>query len=235
MKHKKVLVFIFIFLIVTLLLGLTSVTKNDSSQVEQLGKQRENIIKQNIVIEVAEVRKAVQDESQDNIHIKEVEQQPNNTENREVTPVVSKDIDRKVNNKNDTKTELKEQTSDNKIEQKGQEKSKVTETVTQDNGITNEKEEQKQEEKKAERVVTFKRNDKYIQKIHNYFTNHESDDMKQYGYKIVIDSSIINQTSGFTYSELNMSGYTNKAGTIRIYARDYFLNGNYVETQCFVL
>lgn len=233
MKHKKVLVFIIVFLTVTLLLGITSVIQNDSSQVEQLGKEQENIIEQNTVIEVAEVKEVMQD----NVDIENVEQQPNNTEiveNKKVTPVVSQGTDKKVNNKNATKTEVKEKTSNNKVKQKNQENPKVTESTIQDPGISNKKEE-KQEEKKAERIVTFKRNDTYIQKIENYLTIHESEDMKKYGYTIQKDEKIVNQTTGFTYSDINMSGYTNKAGTIRIYARDYFLNGNYVETQCFVL
>jgi hypothetical protein len=132
-------------------------------------------------------------------------------------------------------TEIKEKQSNNNEENKVVQENTNNSEIKKQEEVSNKQEEVKVDENKQERVVTFKQNDTYIQKIKSYLTNHESEDMKQYGYNIQIDSSIVNMTSGFTYSELNMSGYTNKAGTIRIYARDYYLNGNYVETQCFVL
>ena len=52
---------------------------------------------------------------------------------------------------------------------------------------------------------------------------------------IVEDASIVELTTGFTYSEMNLSADLNRTGTIRVYARDYYLNGQYMYTQCYVL
>ena len=70
----------------------------------------------------------------------------------------------------------------------------------------------------------------------NVINNNQSEDMKNYGYKIVVDSSIVDITSQFTYTEQRViDKITWKFGTIRIYARDYYCNGQYVWTECFII
>ena len=129
------------------------------------------------------------------------------------------------------------------------EKKEVTEenaeTIEQnfENKEDNKTEEQtvnKTEEKKtSEQVVTkeeFKENSNMINTIKNVINNNQSEDMKNYGYKIVVDSSIVDITSQFTYTEQRViDKIAWKFGTIRIYARDYYCNGQYVWTECFII
>lgn len=75
-----------------------------------------------------------------------------------------------------------------------------------------------------------------INKIKEIIKNNETDDMKMYGYDVVVDNTIPNITNEFTFSEQRvMNKLTLKFGTIRIYARDYYNNGVYISTQCFII
>lgn len=117
--------------------------------------------------------------------------------------------------------------------------SKPTEKVTiqENNTINNNSAIQTKEETKQ--VVTkeeFKENSNMINTIKNVINNNQSEDMKNYGYKIVVDSSIVDITSQFTYTEQRViDKIAWKFGTIRIYARDYYCNGQYVWTECFII
>lgn len=76
----------------------------------------------------------------------------------------------------------------------------------------------------------FVKNAEYIAKMKTYLEKNSKREIT-----IVEDASIIELTTGFTYSEFNLSAYTNKAGIVKIYARDYYVNGQYMYTQCYVL
>lgn len=85
-------------------------------------------------------------------------------------------------------------------------------------------------------VVEYKENTAMISNIKNTINNNVSEDMQTYGYNIVVDSSIVNLTNQFTFSEKRVADkIKSKFGTIRIYARDYYLNGSYVWTECYVI
>lgn len=87
-----------------------------------------------------------------------------------------------------------------------------------------------------EDVVGYKENTAMINNIKNAINNNISEDMQTYGYNIVVDSSIANLTNQFTFSEKRVADkIKSKFGTIRIYARDYYLNGSYVWTECYVI
>ena len=59
---------------------------------------------------------------------------------------------------------------------------------------------------------------------------------KLYGYNIVIDSSIVEDTSQFTYTKQRVIDKIKyKFGTIKIYARDYYNNGQLICTQCYII
>ncbi len=80
------------------------------------------------------------------------------------------------------------------------------------------------------------RNDTMISKIKNIINNNPSEYMKTYGYEVVVDSSIKKETSQFTFTENRIKAFiTNKFGTIRIYAEDYYKNGELIMTQCYIL
>ena len=82
----------------------------------------------------------------------------------------------------------------------------------------------------------YKTNDNMINTIRNVINSNQSEDMKLYGYNIVVDSSIVDATSQFTYTEQRVIDKIKyKFGTIRIYARDYYNNGQYICTQCYII
>lgn len=82
----------------------------------------------------------------------------------------------------------------------------------------------------------YKTNDTMINTIRNVINSNQSEDMKLYGYNIVVDSSIVDVTSQFTYTEQRVIDKIKyKFGTIRIYVRDYYNNGQYICTQCYII
>lgn len=82
----------------------------------------------------------------------------------------------------------------------------------------------------------YKTNDTMINTIRNIINSNQSEDMKLYGYNIVVDISIVDVTSQFTYTEQRVIDKIKyKFGTIRIYARDYYNNGQYICTQCYII
>lgn len=97
----------------------------------------------------------------------------------------------------------------------------------------------KQEVVKEQSVIIgeeYKTNDAMINTIKNVINSKQSEDMKLYGYNIVVDSSIVDITSQFTYTEQRVSDKIKyKFGTIRVYARDYYNNGQYICTQCYII
>lgn len=160
--------------------------------------------------------------------------------------------DKQVDNKNEVKTteNKKEKNTNNNLE------NKIETPKKEDNKPKEEisnipKEESKQEnitpkpiEKPKEEPVeipkqdehTYKYNASIVEKIKNDIKNNESTYMQQYGYNIVVDQSIITQTNQFTYTDIRVkSMIKNKFGTIKIYARDYYLNGNYMYTEAYIL
>lgn len=83
---------------------------------------------------------------------------------------------------------------------------------------------------------TFAPNYEMIEKIKQTIKANETEDMKTYGYEIVVDSSIKGKTNPFTFTELrvkNMIKYS--FGTIRIYAENYYVGGELVMVNCYIL
>jgi len=82
----------------------------------------------------------------------------------------------------------------------------------------------------------YKINEKKIAEIRNIINSNPSEDMKLYGYEIVVDSSITEITTQFTFTEKRVKNkITWKFGTIRIYAQDYYRNGQYITTECYLI
>ena len=110
-------------------------------------------------------------------------------------------------------------------------------TITKDekSEYTNVEQIKKNEElKKQEEKCII--NYEMIEKIKNIIINNESEDMKRYGYSVIVDSSITNITNQFTFSEKRViDKITLKFGTIRIYAFDYYEMEQFICTQCFII
>ena len=82
----------------------------------------------------------------------------------------------------------------------------------------------------------YKINEKKIAEIRNIMNSNPSEDMKCYGYEIVVDSSITEITTQFTFTEKRVKDKIAwKFGTIRIYAQDYYRNGQYITTECYLI
>ena len=82
----------------------------------------------------------------------------------------------------------------------------------------------------------YKINEKKIAEIRNIINSNPSEDMKIYGYEIVVDSSITEITTQFTFTEKKVKDKIAwKFGTIRIYAQDYYRNGQYITTECYLI
>lgn len=157
------------------------------------------------------------------------------------TPVAENEIEVK-NNKNSTP----QVTTNNKqfIAEVKQEKSETKKDnntpQTKDESIQVQPEKTEQEVVKEEKPVTigeeYKTNDAMINNIKNIINSNQSEDMKLYGYNIVIDSSIVEDTSQFTYTKQRVIDKIKyKFGTIRIYVRDYYNNGQFICTQCYII
>ena len=82
----------------------------------------------------------------------------------------------------------------------------------------------------------YVRNEQMIQKIKSVIESNVTEDMKNYGYTIVVDSSIKNLTNQFTFTESRVKNNIRYSfGTIRIYAEDYYSNGQLIMTECYIL
>lgn len=82
----------------------------------------------------------------------------------------------------------------------------------------------------------YVRNDAMINKIKQIIQNNPTENMKNFGYNIVVDSSIKTQTNQFTFSENRViNAIRNKFGTIRIYVEDFYKDNQLIMTECYIL
>ena len=185
-----------------------------------------------------------------------VQKQEITTDNKKVVEVPRQDQTQtqkqeqpKTNNQ--TATEKPKQEQPKQEEQPKKEETAQNnkqETPTQNNQEQIKQEEPKKEESKVEKqeetkveqekknIEEYKINQEMINRIKTVIKNNETEDMKTYGYEIVVDSSIPELTNEFTFTEKRViNKITWSCGIIKIYARDYYYNGNLVSTQCFIL
>ena len=103
----------------------------------------------------------------------------------------------------------------------------------------------KQKEEKVSPKETKKENDTLVEEyrvnnikineMKNIINNNVSADMKEFGYSIIVDPSIVNLSNYFTFTEKRVkSKVEDRFGTIKIYARDLYVNGGYAHTECFI-
>lgn len=121
-----------------------------------------------------------------------------------------------------------------------------TQNNTNENAVTQQKnecdtqkKEEKQENKKQDipkNIKTYQRNTTMEHTMKEYIKNNPSEFMQKYGFNITSDSSIVEHTNEFTYTEKRVkSKIKYKFGTIKIYAHDVLLDGVYQFTECFIL
>ena len=74
------------------------------------------------------------------------------------------------------------------------------------------------------------------QNIINIINSNPSEYMIQDGYTVEVDSSIVNLTNQFTFTEERVKNKVlYKAGTIKVYAQDYYFGGQYLFTECYIM
>lgn len=83
---------------------------------------------------------------------------------------------------------------------------------------------------------TYVYNAEMTQRIVDIINSNPSEFMKTYGFTVSIDSSITSLTNQFTFFENRViEKIQSKFGTIRVYAQDHYLNGEYLFTECFII
>lgn len=247
MNKKKICIiissiFIFIIIIcVALYLYSKNSQKLESSKSLESEEIQNEIIENTTDVEIPEVQEeksmSNEDENQKEINTSIVQEEKEDSKN--VAEASSKTSSKKTNTKSIESKAKNTQTETKKTETPKQVENTTTTTTTIIE--TPKKEEIKEDPKPSQSAPStntekYVKNDAMINKIKNVIQNNESDFMKQYGYNIVVDSSIKAQTNQFTYTENRVKSYiTYKFGTIRIYAEDYYVNGNLIMTECYIL
>lgn len=226
----------YVFLAFILIFG-TSILSG--SMTYQKTNQKTNNIPQS---EVQNVENAIQEIPSDEQIVEEFKKEIISEEVQEEieTPSVIEDKTAMVQTKISTPqvTATKKQVVD-EVKQEVKIENNNNTPQTKDETIQTIPETPKQEVAKEQPVTIgeeYKTNNAMINTIKNIINSNQSEDMKLYGYNIVVDSSIVETTSQFTYTEQRVVDKIKyKFGTIRIYARDYYNNGQYICTQCYII
>lgn len=236
---SSILIFIIIICVALYLYSKNSQKLESSKSLESEEIQNE-IIENTTDVEIPEVQEeksiSNEDENQKEINTSIVQEEKEDSKN--VAEASSKTSSEKTNTKSIESKAKTTQTETKKTETPKQVENTTTTTTIIE---TPKKEEIKEDPKPSQSAPStntekYVKNDAMINKIKNVIQNNESDFMKQYGYNIVVDSSIKAQTNQFTYTENRVKSYiTYKFGTIRIYAEDYYVNGNLIMTECYIL
>lgn len=232
-KKKICIVIIGVLILIILACILINIFTNKNISVSNNEKnsiQEENTIVQN---EIVENNLAVVDE---NIIKNDVSQNTNIAKEDNIKTPTSKETSKETIQSNQKIKSNKEQNYKVPVNS-----NKETQTKPQEN-INNNKEEKptstpsQKPLKPEENVEKYIRNDNMINKIKQVIKENETANMKDFGYNIVVDSSIKNQTNQFTFTANRViNSIKAKFGTIRIYAEDYYKNGNLVMTMCYIL
>lgn len=232
---KKYLYYFIIIISIIIMVVLGTIFKN--KQLSIATNNESNILDTNLLESENIIETEEQEEIQQNEEIRE--EQNNQEENKQQETITESTNNKEITTKNKAKeTQTNPTTSINtsnlqsNINQAKQEEQKP---------INNKQETTTQVQTQSTKVQTkeegekFIRNDTMINKIKNVIDNNKSDNMKTYGYTIQVDSSIKSKTNQFTFAEsrvINLIKYS--FGTIRIYAEDYYNNGQFIMTECYI-
>ena len=179
--------------------------------------------------------KFTNNQSEESLDISEFVLNNNKQENSEVaTYSVTNTIKKEANNQKNIMQENNNQVVE-----------EVNTAIVKQNEIENNKDSTINKEIPQENVLVeentapteeYKINEKKIAEIRNIINSNPSEDMKLYGYEIVVDSSITEVTTQFKYKKKRVKDKIAwKFGTIRIYAQDYYRNGKYITTECYLI
>ena len=243
--------YILIILFIVIVATITIITRYNNVNTNQVLNEQQNEVIQDAVqteqiqqevtseniIDIAEIQENIEKEESitDKPKIKEQEKSVIKTskeDNKNIAQTETKEEVKIKVNKEETKETVVVQEKEE--QQEVQVKEEVKQQETEENIET--KEEEVQEESTEVIMEEYRENTALINTMKNYIMNNPSEDMKAYGFEVVVDSSIVELTNQFTYTEQRMRDQlTWRFGTIKIYARDYYYNGEFVITQCFIL
>lgn len=253
---KKILIGVVILEIIIIIISAVIIIKSKYFIAE------ENIESQfKEIAEVEEIEEQVQNEENNSNTIVEEEEitiedkigEDNSTEQMKIdepkTTVQSQVVQNNKNSENPFKTTSKNTNTNNNTNKSNstsvqttietntkKEENNNPQTIVQNNNTSSNTETQKVPETPKTNTVTYKYNENMTNKMISVIKANESDYMKEYGYTVVVDESIITLTNQFTYSDQRVKDkLTYKFGQIRVYARDYFVNGEYKWTECYII
>ena len=234
-RKKKICIIIIIILTFIILGNIFLILTNKDIEVannEEIKLQEENTTSENMTSNVVDENVITQNEISENTTIDETQENISVSSINDTKKVTTQD------NQKNTQNEIQNNKSQAPVVAQ-------KETTTQTQVETNIKTEEPQKtETKVEtapavtetNVEKYVRNDAMINRIKQVIQNNETADMKNFGYSIVVDSSIKNRTNQFTFTESRViNAIRLKFGTIRIYAEDYYYNGQLIMTECYIL
>lgn len=246
--------YILIILFIVIVATITIITRYNNANINQVLNEQQNEVIQDAVqteqiqqevtteniIDIAQIKENIEKESITDKPKNEVQEKSvikiNKEDNKNTAQTETKEEVKTKANKEETIVEKKEETieiieenKEKRVEEKNQEEIPI---------IRKEDKQEETKEDKQEDIITeeYKINNQMINQLKETIKNNETEDMKNYGYEIVVDSSIVEITNQFTFTEYRVKNkLALKYGTIRIYARDYYYNGTYITTQCFII
>lgn len=234
---KKIIIFIITILILGVIAMYSCIQNSKRIQDEKIKNDNNNL-------EIAEITDELKEENNllvENANTETIIEQPKAIDNTEVSKKETSNEIKKDNSNIKTSKQpqgnksnsISKNVNENKNEPKKEVKNESNvmpkdETDQQQTSNTKKEESVKKEE--------YKINNQMIETIKNVIKKYETEDMKKYGYEIVVDSSIKEMTNQFTYTEDRVKQkITWKFGTIKIYAEDYYCNGQYIMTECYII
>lgn len=225
-------IYILIILFIVVVATITVITRYKNASTNQIeNKQKNDIIGEDIRFEsnvidnnvtaVANIKEDAQEERKEQ-NIKDITNQNIETKEQENTTIKTSST---LSSNKTTQEETINKETENQFK-KDNENTKVEQDI---------KKESTQESKESLPIEEYKVNNNMINKMKEAINNNKTEDMINYGYEILVDNSIVNKTNYFTYSDKRLiSKLVYRFGTIRIYARDLYVNGEYAHTECFI-
>mgnify|MGYP005773143891 FL=1 len=205
--------------------GEKAIDMTNVEEEQQAEPQSQNNTIGNLVQEIQKENEQEQKNTADTENKTQIDKKSQKQENK-IQTANEKNNSTSITTNNEVKKVEQSQTKETNISNANVNKVQNTETQKENN----------KEQTESKKETKYVRNDGMIQKIKVTIENNVTEDMKKYGYEIVIDSSIKELTNQFTFTETRVKKNIRYSfGTIRIYAEDYYSNGQLIMTECYIL
>ncbi len=235
--HADILnkIYILIILFVVVVATITVITRYRNVGKEKQTEKLENDVVQELIEDKNVEEDAINVTNTDINQVKESKEEVKQENKTNQSKSEEKNTNKIARTTNKTDNIMPQSTQKTQDEIKDNVKEKTKENSVEDNN-SNDNQGIQQEQKEEVLKEEYKENKSMINTMKNFIQNNPSEDMITYGFEIVVDSSIVETTSQFTYTEQRMTNFLkHRCGTIRIYARDYYFNGNLVMTECYII